>query len=101
MRLENISETSNVTLDSGPWVTWTDNDYREEVERSRTTRFIDTEAMRGKIGHALIFDMRKKGGCGRLLRVPLPEFNLVAGDRLDPSPTLPDVHRWRLEGRAG
>ena len=97
--IENISDTSNVSLDSGPWVTWTNSDYREEVERSRTTRLVDTEAMRARIGHALVFDRRKKGGCGRLIRVPLPEFNLVAGDRLDPSPALPDVHRWRLEGR--
>ena len=39
----------------------------------------------------LTFDKRKDGSHGRALSAPIPSLGLRSGDRLEPSPELPDV----------
>ena len=39
----------------------------------------------------LTFDKRKDGSHVRALRAPIPSLGLRSGDRLEPSPELPDV----------
>ena len=83
---------SNISLDSGPWTTFTDADYWREVNSSRTTRYITDDLVRKQLVHCLWFDRRERGAFGRVLRKEFPLLQLVLGDRLTPTPLFPDVH---------
>ena len=43
------------------------------------------------IARSLYYDKRKHGFCGRVLRKDLPDYNLHAGDRVEPCSSVPDV----------
>jgi hypothetical protein len=52
---------------------------------------IDSKDQHRQLRALLFFDRRKKGSCGRALKRGYPLLGLEAGDRLEPSPELPDV----------
>ena len=65
-------------------------DYWEACERCEIRVQVPQGRLQDFCNH-LRYDARKAGLRGRTLRVLMPEFGLVPGDRLEPSPELGDV----------
>ncbi len=50
-----------------------------------------TRSQARRLEERLFFDKSKKGSRGRSLEQPFPELNLLKGDRVEPSDSVPDV----------
>ena len=74
-----------------PWQEKTMVDYSNACDRCEHWIVVKSMQLLIKIRAALFYDKSKKGSRGRSLRLAVPEVNLLAGDRLEPSPQMPDV----------
>jgi hypothetical protein len=74
-----------------PWDATVAADYESACVRCERHVVITTQGQRERVLEALFYDKRTLGSRGRSLDKDLPEFNLSAGDRLEPSPGCPDV----------
>ena len=73
-----------------PWHENSERDYFEACARC-DHRVLLNQAIHRLISQALKYDKRKGGSRGRALAYDVPAANLLAGDRLEPSPVLRDV----------
>jgi hypothetical protein len=69
-----------------------DADYEAACVRCEVHVRLSDDAMRTSLVNALRPDKRKAGIRGLGLVTPFPALTLQVDDRLEPSPTLPDVH---------
>ena len=74
-----------------PWYVADDDDYNTSCDRCEFWVTVSSEAVHSKLVSMLFWDARKDGGHGRCLRGPVPELNLLPGDRLEPCRVLQDV----------
>jgi hypothetical protein len=74
-----------------PWTLNTPEDYEAACARCEHHVVVRTRQLRNRIAASLFYDKRTSGSRGRALRVDIPELNLMAGDRLEPSAGCPDV----------
>ena len=86
-----LSSIHNITLDHGPWRTWSDDDYLQEVARCLIT--VSVTSLRDR---QLIFQSIKNNFAnrGRTITRDLPRFNLMRGDRMEPSDAVWDVFQF-------
>ena len=68
----------------------TDADYAQACDACERHVLVD-EALAAKLKPVLRYDNRKDGPGGRVLQVDLPDQRLLAGDRVEPSVSLPDI----------
>ena len=68
-----------------------DDDYEQACDTCETLVALTTEPEKTSILLRLRYDKSDTGSHGRVLTQSLPTLGLEAGDRLEPSPTLPDV----------
>jgi hypothetical protein len=73
-----------------PWTLKSLRLYLDSCAACETTVTV-TPAQRRQIRMSLRYDKRSAGSRGRALCVDVPELALKAGDRLEPTPTMPDV----------
>ena len=73
-----------------PWRENTDQDYEGACRRCEYHIDLTPES-HSLLKGLLVYDKRKGGSHGRALLAPAPTLALLAGDRLEPSPRLPDV----------
>jgi len=69
----------------------TQDDYDNACDLCEQRVTIESHAELRIIRSHLKYDRRNAGGHGRCLDANLPQFGVQAGDRLEPSPQLPDV----------
>ena len=76
-----------------PWASKTWADYVSACRSCERWVVVATLAQLYRLRAALFYDKRKgtHASRGRALRVALPELQLLAGDRLEPHPSMPDV----------
>jgi hypothetical protein len=74
-----------------PWCRNKPEDYDAACRRCERHVVVNTQQLRDRIAAELYFDKRTSGSRGRALRVDIPELNLQAGDRLEPSVGCPDT----------
>lgn len=79
-------------LSGGPWHTNTAADYEAAAARCEQPRLLSASSY-AKVKALLQFDSRPTGSHGLALIVDVPEANLLAGDRVEPTPEMPDVGR--------
>jgi hypothetical protein len=72
------------------WICNGDAEYEDACQRCEITVRLDL-ASRAKVLALLRPDKRQHGARGLALVGPVPELNLLTDDRLEPSPSLPDV----------
>ena len=78
-----------------PWRINTDTDFERAF--SRCERFVVLDpVLHQRISAVLFYDKRPAGSHGRALLADIPEANLMAGDRLEPSGSLPDPGDFEL-----
>jgi len=77
--------------DHFPFALTTQQDYQDACRLCEQRVQIPDKAAHVRIKACLFFDKRKHGGAGRCLRLDMPEFGLLAGDRLEPSTDNPDI----------
>ena len=76
------------------WACNGDGDYFRACERCEH-QIVLTAAAKGLLTLAgLRYEKKQSGGHGRCLRADVPALGLRRGDRLEPSPALPDVSRF-------
>ena len=68
-----------------------DDDYNQACDTCEILVALTTEPEKTSILQRLRYDKSDDGNRGRVLSQSLPTFGLDTGDRLEPSPTLPDV----------
>lgn len=73
-----------------PWPDLTHDEYDRAATTCEIHVVLDAATHR-EIKRNLIYEATKSGSHGRSLAVDLPEFHLRAGDRLEPSCTVPDT----------
>jgi len=83
-------------IDDLPWPTFTTQDYKDAIEACENYVHINDLACHNRLIAHLHFDQRRshESSMGRCLKSHLPEFGLLAGDRLEPSREVPDVHKF-------
>jgi hypothetical protein len=75
-----------------PWPEKTIVDYCTACDKCEHWVVVKSMALLMRIRAALSYDKRKQGGSrGKALRLNIPELNLLAGDRVEPHPKMPDV----------
>jgi len=74
-----------------PWCPNEPEDYDAACRRCERHVVVSTQQLRDRIAAELYFDKRVAGSRGRALRADIPELNLKAGDRLEPSAGCPDT----------
>jgi hypothetical protein len=74
-----------------PWDSQGAADYEAACSRCERHVVIRTNDQRDRLAALLVYDKRVNGAHGRALRQDAPEFNLKAGDRLEPCAGCPDV----------
>ena len=72
-------------------------DFEQACLRCERKVQINTVADRACIAGALRYDKRAAGGNGRCLGTDMHQYSLNADDRLEPSPSLPDVGTFELQ----
>ena len=88
---EAMYDPVNASLGGSPaWHLNDDADFQRAMEECEIDVVL-TRELRDKIAASLRFDKRQNGSHGRALRIDIPEANLKANDRLDPSPALQNV----------
>jgi hypothetical protein len=87
---ETLYQVQGVSLVDSPWHVNDDADYDASCSRCEV-KVVVTHVMVRQIRHNLRFDKRRGGALGRALTVAFPALNLLVGDRLEPTPKLPDV----------
>jgi len=73
---------------------WTENtvgDYSQACDQCTIVVVLSTEGQRKQVVENLRYDKRQQGSHGRALITGVPELNLQAHDRLEPSRDVPDV----------
>ena len=76
---------------SGPFQTKTAKKYDAGCNACACRGQIPDRLVHARVLGCLWYGKRKGGGRGRVLRHDLPELGLLAGDRLEPLPALPDI----------
>jgi hypothetical protein len=89
--LTEFYDIAQINYFNWPWRRHDANAYNIACASCELSREI-TETTWRQLRASLHYDKRKKHDAsrGRCLAVPLPELNLLAGDRLEPTPTHPD-----------
>ncbi len=88
--LEHLYEYEGLSLFETPFRNNEDDDYFTACTRCEQRVVID-RAMHGVLIHRLENDRRPYGNHGRCLSAAVESLGLLLGDRLEPSPWLPDV----------
>jgi hypothetical protein len=87
----NMYDDLNVSAIDIPWEVVSQDDYDASCTLCEIHVVLAPSAIR-ELKAQLIYDKRKERGCrGRGLKNDIPSLNLLACDRLEPSPDLPDV----------
>jgi hypothetical protein len=81
---------AGISLLSLPWYENTDDDYEDACKRCEHSVVVSRQAHEDLRG-LLVYDKRKDGSHGRALNANYGALELLAGDRLEPTPTLMDV----------
>ena len=86
---------AGVSLEAGPWHVNTDDDYEEACAKCEFRVSVD------RPGHEMLcrllrYDKRKDGSHGRALIQDVPNYRLLAGDRLEPCNGLRDVGEFDM-----
>ena len=76
---------------SSPWPEFTHEDYLQACDDSEVHVLVLTMVVLKAIRRSLFFDRRMQGGHGRCLRWDVDGTVLKAGDRLEPTRTMPDT----------
>jgi hypothetical protein len=79
-----------VSLVDSPWHDNLEQDYADSCTRCEIKVIVTHVSVR-QIRLLLRYDKRRAGALGRALTRPFPELNLLLGDRIEPSPSMPDV----------
>jgi hypothetical protein len=87
---DNMFETVGHTIGALAWEENADDDYEQACQRCEK-RIVLNEENKNLVCSLLRFDKRSAGSKGLALTMAIPALGLEAGDRLEPSPTLPDV----------
>jgi hypothetical protein len=74
-----------------PWDPTDPADYDAACAMCERHVFVRTVGQRDRLAALLFYDKRTIGSHGRALKQDAPEFNLLAGDRLEPCAACPDV----------
>ena len=88
MRKSALATLEGITLEDGPWETWTREHYDMEVRRCMVVVRIATPADQQLIFQALRYSKKQ---LGRFLVRGVPRLGLEQNDRLEPSPSILDV----------
>ena len=79
------------TIDSLRWLENRDCDYERACQRCEIKVDVKTIADRSELKSALRYDKRDGGSRGLAAFQDMPKFNILIGDRLEPSDSLDDV----------
>ncbi len=81
----------NISMAELPWDEHEPEEYEEACQTCEIEIIIPNKEAIVKIREHLEFDKRQDGFAGRALMKDVPHFGLLVGDRLEPSPQLPDI----------
>ena len=85
-----LFKTTGLGLLRAPWRDNRDEDFETACARCEVRVVLDAESHK-LLKSLLRYDKRPSGAKGRALTQPVPRLGLLEKDRLEPSPTLPDV----------
>jgi len=88
LSLDDISDRVDA---EAPWQPLTARDYDDACSLCEKVVTIHGQEEHNLCLARLFYDKRSDGGRGRCLKADIPSLALKAGDRLEPSPSLPDV----------
>jgi hypothetical protein len=75
---------------SSPWPDFSHEKYDQAAAACETHVVLDAAGHR-KVRVLLAYDVSQKGSRGRALTTNVPEYGLLAGDKLEPSRGVPDI----------
>jgi len=88
---EQLCHVDRSCADQFPFTRTTGDDYEAACRLCERRVVIVNRAAHIRIVANLFFDKRDHGNAGRCLRLNMPEFGLLKGDRLEPSTYTPDI----------
>ena len=89
---QHLYQTSGVSVLGAPWHVNTDADFADACKKCEIMVYLSKETHK-QVCDALFYDKRRDGNRGRCLSIDIPGLGLKAGDRLEPSQSLPDIGR--------
>ena len=95
---QSMFDVEGVSLASLTWRKTRDEDYSTACTRCEHWVQLEHEADRMELVRLLNYDRRQAGAHGRALTQDVPKFGLLAQDRLEPCPDLPDVGKLETVG---
>jgi hypothetical protein len=87
---ESMHKDDDLSPLSSPWEDFTSDEYDRAASACEIHVVLDIEAHRA-LRSNLVYDSSKAGFRGRVLSTDLPQYHLNAGDRLEPSSSIPDT----------
>ncbi len=87
---DTLYELAGYTPVSMPFADKSFGDFNEACSRCEINLVLNKD-QRTKVRAALVFDRRKDGNHGRCLVLDFDDLGLKKGDRLEPTPAMPDV----------
>ena len=87
---DTLHRTDGISAVGLPWRCNEEGEYFESCARCEHRIVLDAKA-HAMVLPLLAYDKRQHGNHGRCLTSPVPSLGLLAGDRLEPSPELPNT----------
>ena len=87
----NMAQTQGITLRRLPWRLKTEVEYMDACAKCEIPVRVASRDKLRKLVAALFYDRRQGGSHGRVVGRDFSEYNIIKGDRLEPSAGCPDI----------
>jgi len=91
--LASLTDLRMFCIDGGHWEQEDEESHGAEVARHEITITVESVNTQRLLKHAIVY---RESLLGRALARDIPHFNLLKGDRLEPSTAVPDISRFEF-----